>query len=344
MGVRGQSGPARRRRAAAPAMFKYGCRQCADVWRLTLAAAAVAVAAAALAAPPTAGAQGQAEFQIPEWIRASAGWWADGSITDSDFLGGVEYLAGAGVITLPPAEGGAPGSRGGGDGGLVPEWVKASAGWWADGSITDSDFVGSLQYLAGKGLIRVGGSDAADGRIAAPAPGEPELAALEAALASCADIVRAYERLDCERDAKGSIEAYRYRTTAAAYDVGPVTFYYPGLGSEGNDLFMEGDQPILTVRMLAENKGSDNVALTCTGPAICAYDVWDGSRAFKYSGMDFTNGQIVLKPGAHRVFNMLFGPNIGYGGTQFEHDQSRQYTFRISEPWGSAQIPISQMP
>ena len=160
-------------------------------------------------------------------------------------------------------------------------------------------------------------------------------------LAACADIVRAYERLDCERDAEGAIEANMYRTTAPSYAAGPVVFYYQGLGTEGNDLFMEGDQAILTVRMLAENTGSENVALSCTGPAICAYDVWDGSKAFKYSGMDFTNGQIVLKPGTYRVFNMLFGPNIGYGGTQFEYDSSREYTFRVSEPWGSANIPIS---
>ena len=334
---------------------------------IVLAAAAAAVVAAAVAAvaaqgmPPlqAAYAQDASEALIPEWIRTSAGWWADGSITDRDFLGGIEYLVGAGIVVMPPPADGPAGADASGQdpaGAAIPEWVKTSAGWWADGSITDRDFVGSLQYLMGVGLIMVdaaaeggvaetedaaaatagtgGGTD--DGTDAAAVP-----AGLEADLAACAAIARAYERLDCERAAEGAIEAHMYRTTAAAYEAGPVTFYYPGLGSEGNDLFMEGDQAILTVRMLAENTGSENVALSCTGPAICAYDVWDGSRSFKYSGMDFTNGQIVLKPGAHRVFNMLFGPNIGYGGTQFEHDPSRQYTFRISEPWGSAQIPVS---
>ena len=311
-----------------------------------LAAVAAVATAAALAAPGDAHA---ASHGVPEWVKANAGWWAAGAITDEDFLGGVGFLIGAGIIEVPDAGGdsAAPGAAAdAGAGPAVPEWVKTSAGWWAEGAITDEDFVGSLQYLIGVGLVRApaGAGGQADGAAdagAADADDYSPPADLLDDLAACADIVRTYERLDCERDAEGAIEAHMYRTTAAAYEVGPVVFYYLGFGSEGNDLFMEGDQPILTVRMLAENTGGENVVLSCTGPAICAYDVWDGSRAFKYSGMDFTNGQIVLKPGAYRVFNMLFGPNIGYGGTQFEHDPSRQYEFRVSEPWGSVSIPLS---
>jgi hypothetical protein len=63
--------------------------------------------------------------------------------------------------------------------------------------------------------------------------------------------------------------------------------------------------------------------------------------AFKYSGMDFTSGQIALNPGDSREFNMLFGPNIGYGGTKFEYDSSKDYFFRILEPWGDVQIPLN---
>ena len=93
--------------------------------------------------------------------------------------------------------------------------------------------------------------------------------------------------------------------------------------------------------MLAENTSSEIAALNCTSPQICAYDVWDGSKAFKYSGMDFTSGQIVLNPGDAREFNILFGPNIGYGGTEFEFDSSKDYVFRISEDFGSASIPLN---
>ena len=89
--------------------------------------------------------------------------------------------------------------------------------------------------------------------------------------------------------------------------------------------------------MLAENTSSDIVALNCTSPSICSYDVWDGSKSFKYSGMDFTSGQIVLNPDDSREFNILFGPNIGYGGTQFEYDSSKSYIFRINEQFGSTE-------
>ena len=28
----------------------------------------------------------------------------------------------------------------------VPAWVKNNAGWWADGTIADSDFIPGIQY------------------------------------------------------------------------------------------------------------------------------------------------------------------------------------------------------
>ena len=56
--------------------------------------------------------------------------------------------------------------------------------------------------------------------------------------------------------------------------------------------------------------------------------------------MDFTSGQIVLNPGDSREFNILFGPNIGYGGTEFEYDSSKSYIFRINEDFGSVNIPL----
>ncbi|MFB5631685.1 MAG: peptidase, partial [Nitrosopumilaceae archaeon] len=101
-------------------------------------------------------------------------------------------------------------------------------------------------------------------------------------------------------------------------------------------------QANLNIKILAENTGSnDNVVLMCTGPAICNYDVWNGEKAFKYSSTDFTSGQIALKPGDSKEINLFFGPNIGYGGTKFEYDSTKDYYFRISEPWGSEKIPLN---
>ena len=175
------------------------------------------------------------------------------------------------------------------------------------------------------------------------AQSDSELTALQTELEGCQEIKKAYERLDCEKAVKGKITLHDYKNNGQVHKVGPITFYWKGSGSEGNDFEVTASgQAILNVRMLAENTGSnDNVSLSCTGPAICSYDVWNGEKAFKYSGMDFTNGQIVLKPGDSREFNMMFGPNIGYGGTKFEYDSSKQYVFRVAESWGSLELPLN---
>jgi len=37
----------------------------------------------------------------------------------------------------------------------VPDWVKNTAGWWAEDKIHDTTFVSGIQYLIGKGIIVV---------------------------------------------------------------------------------------------------------------------------------------------------------------------------------------------
>ena len=89
---------------------------------------------------------------IPEWIRTSAGWWADGLISDEEFAGGIGYLIRSGTISV------SSGGTGAGDGAWaepsgIPEWVKASAGWWADGLISDEEFAAGIEYLVSIGAI-----------------------------------------------------------------------------------------------------------------------------------------------------------------------------------------------
>ncbi|MGB1430203.1 MAG: peptidase, partial [Nitrosopumilus sp.] len=118
-------------------------------------------------------------------------------------------------------------------------------------------------------------------------------------------------------------------------------YYYPGIGNFGNEFEISSSgQAMLRLRILAENTGNEVISLKCTGPSICSYDVWDGSKAFKYAGMDFVSGQIPINPGTSVIFNMMFGPNIGYGGNQFEYDSSKNYTFRVNESFGSIDIPL----
>jgi len=85
---------------------------------------------------------------VPDWVKNNAGWWCKKSITDDDFLNGIEYLVKEGVMKI--------GSQTqGGQNREVPDWVRSSSCWWADGSITDSDFISSIEYLVKNGIIMV---------------------------------------------------------------------------------------------------------------------------------------------------------------------------------------------
>lgn len=263
--------------------------------------------------------------EIPSWIRDNAGYWADGVLDDGAFVGGIGYLIEQGIMTVPDVEVAAAQ----GDG-TIPAWIKNNASLWASGQIGDADFLAGMGYLVGAGVIDAGVNGAAGGG-----------SGLQAELDACAQIKKAVKRLDCQDEVRQRMLVQSYKDSIEPLRVGPVNYYWGGIGSDGNSLEASPTgQAILAVRMLAENASSENVSLSCTSPQICAYDVWDGSSAFKYSGMDFTNGQILLRPGQAKEFNMLFGPNIGYGGTQFLYDPAKDYEFRISEGFGSASVQL----
>lgn len=226
----------------------------------------------------------------------------------------------------------------------VPDWIKNNAKWWAEGTISEDDFLNGIQYLIKVGIVSVTGldvdkSNAIDATLIET---NPEIATLKSELESCQEIKQTYKRLNCEKSIKEKIELIQFKEKSTQYIVGPITFYYPGIGTSGNEFEISSSgQALLYLEIMAENTGSDdNVHLMCTGPSICNYDIWDGQEAFKYSSTNFVSGQIVIKPGDAKKFNMLFGPNIGYGGTKFEYDSSKDYFFRILEPWGSTQIPL----
>jgi len=88
---------------------------------------------------------------IPDWVKNNAGWWADDQIEDQDFAQGIQYLISEGIMTIPETTQ----AETTGDTQGIPSWVKNNAGWWADGQITDDDFVKGIQYLVGQGIIRV---------------------------------------------------------------------------------------------------------------------------------------------------------------------------------------------
>ena len=40
------------------------------------------------------------EQVIPDWIRNNAGWWSEGTISDKEFVGGIEYMVKNGIIVI----------------------------------------------------------------------------------------------------------------------------------------------------------------------------------------------------------------------------------------------------
>jgi len=91
------------------------------------------------------------QSQIPDWVRGNAEWWAQGAIGDSDFVSGIQYLIKEGIMQIPETAQGATSD----DSKEIPSWIKNNADWWAQGLITDDDFVKGIQFLIENGIMTV---------------------------------------------------------------------------------------------------------------------------------------------------------------------------------------------
>ena len=87
--------------------------------------------------------------EIPNWVKNNAKWWSSSTISDSEFIDGIENLVEQGIISLPSSNVNLKHKQ------EIPNWVKNNAKWWSDGHISDQDFINSIQYLVKKGIIRV---------------------------------------------------------------------------------------------------------------------------------------------------------------------------------------------
>ncbi len=171
-----------------------------------------------------------------------------------------------------------------------------------------------------------------------PAPVTTPVDSLQQKLDACKTKDTPRAQYECEKAAKAGAGGSEFKAKSTATKIGPVTFYYAGAKVESS-----GGKDIVNLRFLVENTGSnENISMLCTGPIACNYDITDGTTTFKYAANDFTNGNIVLKPGSSRMMNILFGPAIGYGSyIDFKFDSSKQYKFNVHEPWGSGSIPLN---
>ncbi len=103
------------------------------------------------------------DYNIPDWIKNNAKWWSEGTIGDSDFTSGIQYMIKENIISIPDLpeavtqmelkdEKRAMGLERDKN---FPDWVRNNAGWWADGLISDNDFISGIKYLVENGIITV---------------------------------------------------------------------------------------------------------------------------------------------------------------------------------------------
>jgi len=102
-------------------------------------------------------------LNIPEWIKRNALWWGEGQINDDTFIQGIEFLIYKEIIDLPydtnvsltteekekikfDEEIIEPTAE-------IPSWIRNTAQWWAEGQLSDIEFVNGLKWLIQNEII-----------------------------------------------------------------------------------------------------------------------------------------------------------------------------------------------
>ncbi len=87
-------------------------------------------------------------LQDESWIKKDAKLWSQGSIDDTTFVLGIQYMIKHGMVKIPQAQQDFQSLQ-------IPSWVKTNAAWWADGKISDEDFDSTMQYLIASKIIKI---------------------------------------------------------------------------------------------------------------------------------------------------------------------------------------------
>ena len=91
------------------------------------------------------------QSSIPSWIKINAHWWADGVVSDVEFLSGIEYLILENILEVPTTSA----SYDGEINTQIPSWIKNNAAWWADGVVSDVEFLSGIEYMLERGILTV---------------------------------------------------------------------------------------------------------------------------------------------------------------------------------------------
>jgi len=85
---------------------------------------------------------------VPDWVKNTAGWWAEDVISETEFVNAIEYLVKEDIIRVNVSQTSETSQS-------VPDWVKNTAGWWAEDVISETEFVNAIAYLIKVGIISI---------------------------------------------------------------------------------------------------------------------------------------------------------------------------------------------
>ena len=90
---------------------------------------------------------------IPDWIKNNADWWSQGLISDRDFAAVLGYMLNEKIILVENVRADSEDLIVIDENIHLPIWIKNNAEWWADGLITEEEFLIGIQFLIENGIL-----------------------------------------------------------------------------------------------------------------------------------------------------------------------------------------------
>ncbi len=246
------------------------------------------------------------QLRIPAWIKNTARWWHEGSINDSEFVRGIQYLIQNKIMVIPNS--GVKVTKEN----KIPSWIKTNAGWWANGTISDNDFVSGIQYLINSGNMIINSDLNSTGN-----NGEDQ----------CNRFTTPAEKETCLKQIEYDAKIKNAIEESTSHVIGPITFYYVNSESQAVD----DGKILLTIHFVVKNNDNQEVTITCLRQDSCNYALSDGEKEIPYATNTLVYGSLTLPAKTPKFLDWTFYGNF---------DVSKNYSFLVKEPWGTGSIPV----
>ena len=246
------------------------------------------------------------QLRIPPWIKNTARWWHEGSIDDSEFVRGIQYLIQNKIMIIPNSNAKVIKEN------KIPSWIKTNAGWWANGTISDNDFVSGIQYLINSGIMVINSDLNSTGNNVED---------------QCQRFTTPAEKETCLKQIEYDAKINNAIEKSTLYVIGSITFYYVDSESQAAD----DGKILLTIHFVVENNDNQEVTITCLRQDSCNYALSDGEKEIPYATNTLVYGSLTLPAKTQKFLDWTFYSNF---------DTSKNYSFLVKEPWGTGSIPV----